>query len=212
MLMEGDKRMKWTPEAEKAIKKVPFFVRKKVRLRVENEAKDKGRNRVTLDDVKATKAAYLSNMNAEVKGYQVDACFGSEGCPNRVNKSEHMIKKIEDIFRNEDLLSFLNESVSEDLKPHHEFRVSVADCPNACSQPQIKDIGIIGACIPEITDNECSHCNLCVDTCREKAISIVDDNNKLVIDFGLCLVCGQCIHVCPTGMPNRNNRDRTNWL
>ena len=30
----------------------------------------------------------------------------------------------------------------EDLKFHHEFRVTVADCPNSCSQPQIKDIGI----------------------------------------------------------------------
>ncbi len=30
--------MKWTPEAEKAVKKVPFFVRKRVRARVEKEA------------------------------------------------------------------------------------------------------------------------------------------------------------------------------
>jgi len=30
--------MKWTDEAEAALKKVPFFVRKKVRTRVEKEA------------------------------------------------------------------------------------------------------------------------------------------------------------------------------
>jgi len=30
--------MKWTDEAEAAIKKVPFFLRKKVRARVEKEA------------------------------------------------------------------------------------------------------------------------------------------------------------------------------
>ena len=30
--------MKWTSEAEAAVKKAPFFVRKKVRARVENEA------------------------------------------------------------------------------------------------------------------------------------------------------------------------------
>ena len=107
--------------------------------------------------------------------------------------------KIEKIFRNEDLLSFLKESVSGDLKPHHEFRVTVADCPNACSQPQIKDIGIIGVCIPEITGKECSLCNLCVDICREKAISIDDDLHLPAIDYTLCLKCGQCINVCPTG-------------
>ena len=168
---EGYTIMKWTPEAEKAIKKVPFFVRKKVRLRVENEARDKGKNRITPDDVKATKAAYLSNMSSEVKGYQIDTCFGSEGCQNRANKSGRMVEKIGDIFRNEDLLSFLKERVLGDLKPHHEFRVTVADCPNACSQPQIKDIGLIGARIPEITDKECSLCNLCVDICREKDLS-----------------------------------------
>ena len=91
--------MKWTPEAEKAIKKVPFFVRKRVRLRVENETKDKGKTRITPDDVKATKAAYLSNMSSEVKGYQMDTCFGSEGCPNRANNSDRIIGKIEAIFR-----------------------------------------------------------------------------------------------------------------
>jgi len=191
--------MKWTSEAEKAIKKVPFFVRKKVRLRVENEARDKGKNRITLDDVNATKDAYLSRMSSEVKGYQIDTCFGPEGCPNRANIGDHLMEKIDDIFRKEDLLSFLRESVNGDLKPHHEFRVTVADCPNACSQPQIKDIGIIGACIPEITDKECSLCNLCVDICREKAISIDDDRHKPAICLTLCLKCGQCMDVCPTG-------------
>ena len=34
--------MKWTPEAEDAIKSVPFFVRKKVRTRVEDEARQAG--------------------------------------------------------------------------------------------------------------------------------------------------------------------------
>ena len=34
--------MKWTPEAAAAIKKVPFFVRKKVRARVETEAASAG--------------------------------------------------------------------------------------------------------------------------------------------------------------------------
>ena len=66
--------MKWSPEAETAIRKVPFFVRKKVRLRVEREAEDAGKDIVTLDDVKTTKARYLSKISAEVKGYQLDGC------------------------------------------------------------------------------------------------------------------------------------------
>ncbi len=46
--------MKWTSEAEAAIKKVPFFVKKKVRSRVENEAAAAGKKVVSLADVKAT--------------------------------------------------------------------------------------------------------------------------------------------------------------
>jgi len=191
--------MKWTPEAEDAIKKVPFFVRKEVRLRVEKEAENEGKNVVTLNDVKATKARYLSKMSSEVKGYQVDSCFGTEGCPNRANNSGNMINRIEDVFRNEDILSFLKERVNGELKLHHEFRVTVSDCPNACSQPQIKDIGIIGACAPRVADEECTLCNSCVDICKEKAIILDDSLSKPVIDSALCLKCGKCIEACPTG-------------
>jgi len=191
--------MQWTPDAEKAIKKVPFFVRKKVKTRVENDGRNKGKELITLDEVKATKAAYLTKMSSEVKGYQIDACFGQEGCPNRAIISDHLVVKVEDIFRSEDLLGFLKQRVDGDLKLHHEFRVTIADCPNACSQPQIKDIGIIGAYIPNITDQECTLCNACVDICREKAIAIEDHLSQPVLNNSLCLKCGQCVDVCPTG-------------
>ncbi|MBW1941159.1 MAG: PCP reductase family protein, partial [Deltaproteobacteria bacterium] len=72
--------MKWLPEAEAALKKVPFFVRKKVRVRVEKEAAHAGRQVVGLSDVKATQKRYLNRMSSEIKGYQLDACFGSDGC------------------------------------------------------------------------------------------------------------------------------------
>ena len=74
--------MQWTSEAEDAVKKVPFFVRKKVRSRIENEAAKAGKKAVSLADVKATQARFLSNMSSEIKGYQLDTCFGTGGCPN----------------------------------------------------------------------------------------------------------------------------------
>ena len=72
--------MKWLPEAEEAIKKVPFFVRKRVKARVEKEAGAAGRPVVSLADVKAAQKRYLNNMSKEVKGYQLDTCFGPGGC------------------------------------------------------------------------------------------------------------------------------------
>ena len=191
--------MKWSPEADDSIKKVPFFVRKKVRARVEKEAREAGKEVVTLADVKATQASYLKNMSSEIKGYQLDTCFGPNGCPNRAVISDGLLQKIETLLKKEDLLGFLHASVRGDLKFHHEFRISLADCPNACSQPQIKDIGIIGACSPELTAEPCSHCEACVDACKEDAITLDSEAECPQIDYTRCLNCGKCMQVCPTG-------------
>ena len=164
--------MNWTSEAEDAIKKVPFFVRKRVRSRVEKEAKEAGKTVVSLTEVKATQARYLSTMKSEIKGYQVETCFGPGGCSNRAAISDDLLEQIEGLLKREDILKFLKEQVKGDLKFHHEFRITLADCPNACSQPQIKDIGIIGACAPVLTEEPCSLCEACVEACREDAVTL----------------------------------------
>jgi hypothetical protein len=46
--------MKWTAEAEELLKKVPFFVRRKVRARVEKEAREAGIPVVSPAEVTAT--------------------------------------------------------------------------------------------------------------------------------------------------------------
>jgi dissimilatory sulfite reductase (desulfoviridin) alpha/beta subunit len=191
--------MKWMPEAEEAIKKVPFFVRKRVRTRVETEAQAAGKAVISLADVKATQARYLSNMSSEIKGYQIETCFGPSGCPNRAMISDQLVDEIEAAVKNEDLLGFLQHTVKDDLKFHHEFRITLADCPNACSQPQIKDIGIIGACAPVVTDEPCSLCEACLEVCKEDAIDLDAAKEAAIIDPDRCLKCGKCIPVCPTG-------------
>jgi len=190
--------MEWTPEAEAAVKKVPFFVRKKVRRRVESEASEAGKTIVGLADVNATQKRYLSKMASEIKGYQLDACFGPSGCPNRANAADTLVERLEVCLREADLLTFLKREVGENLKFHHEFRVTVAECPNACSQPQIKDLGIIGASVPAVTDEPCSGCEACTEACPDDAITLGEDEVPPVIDGNRCLVCGKCIGVCPT--------------
>jgi dissimilatory sulfite reductase (desulfoviridin) alpha/beta subunit len=90
----------------------------------------------------------------------------------------------------------LAEKVKGPLKLHHEFRVSISDCPNACSRPQIADIGLIGARRPHISSEECIQCGACVEACREGAIVLA--GNWPVIDWQKCVFCGQCISACPT--------------
>lgn len=190
--------MQWTFEAEEAIKKVPFFVRKRVRARVEDEALKEGKTKITISEVNATQKRYLTGMAQEVKGYQLDTCFGPAGCPNRIQPGIGVLEKIEKLLKESDLLAFLKSKGIENLKFHHEFRVTLADCPNACSQPQIKDIGIIAAALPAISAETCSGCNACADTCREEAI-VIDHTPQPVIKKEKCVACGQCIPVCPTG-------------
>jgi anaerobic sulfite reductase subunit C len=191
--------MDWSKEAENAVKKVPFFVRKSVKARVEKDARAAGKKEVSLADVKTTQARYLKNMASEIKGYQVETCFGPGGCPNRAIVSDRLLEQIESLIKKEDLLGFLKEHVKGDLKFHHEFRVTLADCPNACSQPQIKDIGIIGACSPELTAETCSHCEACVEACKEDAITLNPQDECPQIDYAKCLHCGKCMQACPTG-------------
>ena len=180
--------MEWTTEAEEAVKKVPFFVRKKVRARVEKEAQAENKKQITLKEVELTRKRFVSNMSSEVKGYQIDTCFGTGGaCPNRAIDGDGLLKRLEDLLKKEDILGFLKQHVKGDLKFHHDFRVTLADCPNACSQPQTKDIGIIGACFPEITNEGCTLCGACVDVCAENAVLLDEQSEKPVIDFDRCL-------------------------
>ena len=191
--------MEWTAEADAAIKKVPFFVRKRVRARVEKEAAERGKRTVTLAEVKAARARFLKNMGSEVLGFRVETCFGPNGCPNRAFVADGLADRIEAVMKDQDLLDFLKRHVRGDLKFHHEFRITLADCPNACSQPQIKDVGIIGACLPAVTGEPCTRCEACVETCREDAVAIPEDCDVPEIDMVRCVGCGQCIGACPTG-------------
>lgn len=193
--------MRWSREADRAIQKVPFFVRKKVRKKVEAFAGERGKASVDLSDVNDLKKKFLSKggMEKEIKGYEVTTCFGGSGCPNTANSGTELAKDIEKNIEREDLLGFLKETVKGDLKFHHEFRVSLSDCPNACSRPQIVDIGIIGSVLPETGDDACTLCGACVEACPENVIALDEENEKPVIEMDQCLMCAKCIKVCPTG-------------
>jgi len=188
--------MEWSDEASAAISKVPFFVRKRVRKKVEEEARNSGSDRVTIAHVKSAQARYMGNMEAEVKGWQVDNCFGPSGCPNRIGDDAGLTARIEAYLASLDLKAFLKSRVNGPLKMHHEFRISLSDCPNGCSRPQIVDVGLLGASRPSVTDAPCSQCGSCVDNCRENAIALTAQGP--VIDFGRCLFCGHCHRDCPT--------------
>jgi len=189
--------MKWEDQAREALSRVPFFVRKRVKKRVEEEAESRGAETVTIGHVRESQKRFLSRMEEEVKGHQVETCFGPGGCPNRAVVSEELPAGLEARLARRNLKALLKERVKGRLKMHHEFRVSVSDCPNACSRPQIVDFGLIGASLPRVSEEPCNQCGACVKACREKAVVLGEGPPS--VDGSRCLSCGQCVRACPTG-------------
>lgn len=190
--------MKWSETAQEAMSKVPFFVRRKVRKKVEEEAAKSGAVIVTMEHVKSSREKFLNNMDDMVKGYELEVCFGSGECPNRATDSSILVTKLEEILESYNLRDLLKKRVNGPLKLHHNFRITIADCPNACSRPQIVDIGIIGASAPFIESNACSMCGECVKACRENALLADKQGRISAMDNERCVMCGQCAKVCPT--------------
>jgi anaerobic sulfite reductase subunit C len=76
-----------------------------------------------------------------------------------------------------------------------KLKIGLSACPNSCSSPQIKDIGFMAKTEPELIEDKCDGCGLCVDACREKSISL--NGEKPVIERSTCVNCGDCIANCP---------------
>ncbi|MBU2552662.1 MAG: 4Fe-4S binding protein [Proteobacteria bacterium] len=192
--------MKWDESAREAVSKAPFFVRKRIVRRVEEEASRVGAEVVRLEHVRSCQRRFLDNMENDVQGWRIETCFGSGGCPNRTAADDGLAARIEGRLKEADLKAFLKSRVRGPLKMHHEFRVSLSDCPNACSRPQIADVGLIGARRPRVRPEEpCSQCRACVEVCQEEAIGLSDKAGGPVLDDQRCLACGRCIEACPSG-------------
>lgn len=79
---------------------------------------------------------------------------------------------------------------------HEKFRAAIAGCPNACSEPQIRDFGVLGQVEPGRGEAECTQCEACVAACREEAVEVDDEPS---VNHDLCVNCGACVAACPTG-------------
>jgi len=193
--------MEWQSEAEKKLNRAPFFIRKKIRTLVETEALRQGDSLVSLKHLQECREKFFTaeqtGPTEPTPAYSVETCMGSDSCPNNLVKDYQLVEQLERMLAERNLAAFFRKKVKGPLKFHHRFSIVIAGCPNACSRPQIVDVGLIGASRPEVTDEKCALCGECLEICRENAISL--EQGTALIDDAACLSCGQCIRVCPTG-------------
>ena len=134
----------------------------------------------------------------DLRGWRVETCKGpKQGCPNRAAPDDALAADLDGVFRGRDFTVGLRALVGRPLRRRHELTVTVADCPNACSRPQIADLGLIGAAEPQQTVEVCHQCMGCVHACREGAIR--HPGLLPLLDPAKCVRCGACCRVCLSG-------------
>jgi len=130
--------------------------------------------------------------------YRVRPCAGAVGCPRALIPVRETAEALADRIAQSGFPSFLERGTAgRPILSHHRFQAAVAGCPNACSQPQIQDFGVIGTAAVTVRSNLCNDCSQCVKACREGAVSL--SQGAPIIDTSLCIECGDCARACPTG-------------
>ncbi|OHB99603.1 MAG: hypothetical protein A3G70_07890 [Planctomycetes bacterium RIFCSPLOWO2_12_FULL_39_13] len=219
--------MEWNKPATLLLEKVPPFVQKVVREKVETLARERGKNVVTEAEVVAARESFMGKPNPQrtvakqpvnnenlsilrkypkyfdKEGnpvlYQVKSCRGAEvNCPFLITDSGILSDKLRNRLEDLHFTEKLIDKIEGQILPHHTMKLAVSGCPNSCSMPQIKDFGV-HAVEPVSVDLNCKciECMKCVEACREDAITV--KNGQVTIDKEKCVHCGLCAKVCPAG-------------
>lgn len=137
----------------------------------------------------------MAGESGKSRFWQLERCLN---CPNAVIDLNSLAEKITRLVEEMDFENRRGRLLKTDRPMHHQvFRISLAGCPNSCSQPQIKDLGIQGQAIPEIGEG-CTLCGDCVRSCPDGLIIL--SNAGPEIERNACLNCGHCARACPAGV------------
>ncbi|WP_334101971.1 hypothetical protein [Methanothrix soehngenii] len=112
----------------------------------------------------------------------VTACPGLPICKKALADSQRFARMIDSRFSGLDLPD--------------KFKATVSACPNACSRPFESDIGFCAMAEPQLERDDCNGCSLCLDICREEALTLED--GRPVLKGDRCIYCADCIDCCPT--------------
>jgi len=130
--------------------------------------------------------------------YRVRPCAGAAGCPRALIPVLDVAQAIARRIAASGFPDFLARAMAgRPILSHHRFQAAVAGCPNACSQPQINDFGVIGAAQVRLDVALCDACLRYVKACREQAMEVRGGAPSIAAER--CLGCGDCVRACPSG-------------
>lgn len=132
-------------------------------------------------------------------GFALTACRGPQGCEHRALEPADLPQRLAAALEAMNVAAGLARLLGRPPKRHEQFAVSLSSCPNACSRPQIADVGLIAAQRPKADPARCTRCGACQDVCRERAVVLMPSGQLDAIDEGSCVACGACIAACPAG-------------
>ncbi len=151
-----------------------------------------------IDRLEAEAEQLAKDDRLRTRHYQVRPCAGAVGCPRSLIPAREVAEGLVDRIVASGFPLFLEQGLAgRSILSHHRFHVAVAGCPNACSQQQIRDFGVIGVAAIEVGADLCDGCLRCAKACREAAIA-VQDRTPIIADAA-CIKCADCVRACPTG-------------
>lgn len=131
---------------------------------------------------------------AENPGYKLEHC--RKHCVKSSQDWSELYDQLEQVLKELNIPVHLAKH-SQKAQYHHILKIALAGCPNGCSQPQIRDIGISGYLTPKLTNSFCSGCQACINSCLENALTWKHEG--VVLNSNLCMNCGDCVRTCTTG-------------
>jgi dissimilatory sulfite reductase (desulfoviridin) alpha/beta subunit len=140
---------------------------------------------IKLDDIETVKAELLEGgVQVGVCGPRVrtvTACQGNAVCGWGCIDTQLLATEISDRYFGRIL--------------PHKFKFGITGCMNNCLRAEQNDLGIKGGYQIEWDADSCTLCGICVETCREGALTEADE--AIDLDENKCVHCGRCVKACP---------------
>jgi ferredoxin len=197
------------------------------KLDAERRAKKKGLMTVTRKEVDETDKGYedtlgkeaMEQLRAMARGegagpemaeeffveepeemYSIEICPSKYGASTRHKREniKRLITPLRKKLKELKVTDLMIDLATTSLMMHHQFRIVLAGCPNACISPYVSDFGVLGVYIPKAKDSGCTECGTCVDYCSEEALSLA--NGRVTIDYEKCIGCEGCVERCEEGV------------